>query len=763
MSFDNLSAPRKILVVFGSIALFTVLCGIGAILVINLISNEGEEAGSVHARRAQVLLDMRLRATEAHLLFEEIMAGDESEDVNHVYALLDQATELARVLGEGGTVDAGPLPAAETPELAAVSVELQDGLTEFVASAHERHATLEARAGVGSSADDAFDEIYGALIADIRRFADSHADDPGIQRQTGEARFLVADGHLFLEEALSGEGEPAFIDAMGSFTGAAEALRAIPASSQGGDDPALLASKVDELAALGKHRFDDSAAVGSAGSGADEAFDQIFEKLMSVATRGGEITTAREQAALSDIEGLRTWSLVAAGIALAMLGWILLIGYRLLGQRLGRRLTALAEVMDQLGKRDLAVALPRWTSKDELGRLRDSLADFVATLQSQAELERRNELASEDERRRAQAFSVLAGELRTLVDAVAHGDAGRRLQRDYGLDELNELARGVNGLTDVIAKSATETSRVFQAYAAADLTVRMVGSFEGVFGEIQQHSEETSARLASLVSEVRTLTGRIQAGTLDLNASNGQLAQRTESQAASLEQTSATMEEIAGRVRGAAKLSQEAVEGAAAAEARAAEGRAVVTRSIEAMEAIAASSQKITDIIAVIESIAFQTNLLALNAAVEAARAGEAGKGFAVVASEVRTLAQRSSDAARDITALIGDSASKVSHGVGLAGNAGAALDGIREAIATLAAAVGEISKENREITSSVEEIGSTVRGLDEITQQNATLADQTAATTREFEAMVAELDRVTGVFRIESGATAAAAAPRAA
>ncbi len=212
------------------------------------------------------------------------------------------------------------------------------------------------------------------------------------------------------------------------------------------------------------------------------------------------------------------------------------------------------------------------------------------------------------------------------------------------------------------------------------------------------------------------------------------------------------MEEMASTVRSNAENAERANAKASDASRRAVDGRSVVSETVTAMDRIEKSSGRISDITALIDSIAFQTNLLALNASVEAARAGEAGRGFAVVASEVRTLAQRSADAAREIKELIAESSTHVSSGVELVNRSGEALDGITAAITSLAESIAEISSASREQSAGVEEISSAVTRMDEMTQQNAGLAEQSATAARALETQAAELGELVSVFRLDNG-----------
>ena len=237
------------------------------------------------------------------------------------------------------------------------------------------------------------------------------------------------------------------------------------------------------------------------------------------------------------------------------------------------------------------------------------------------------------------------------------------------------------------------------------------------------------------------------------------LSRRTEHQASALEQTAATTEQLTASVKASALSSRSAVDLSGEATRVAQDGGSIVTRAVEAMTRIEQASQKITDITNVIDDIAFQTNLLALNAAVEAARAGEAGKGFAVVASEVRTLAQRSSEAAKDITGLINTSTAEVAEGVKLVRSAGDALGRIVDASQKVAGTVSEISSATVEQANGIDEMSQAVAHMDEMTQQNAALAEESAASAAFLATQTQTLNDLVATFRISRSASAPAAA----
>jgi len=306
----------------------------------------------------------------------------------------------------------------------------------------------------------------------------------------------------------------------------------------------------------------------------------------------------------------------------------------------------------------------------------------------------------------------------------------------------------------------TATSHTLAGLADGDLSTRMQGRFDGAFGVVQNDANALGEKLEGMVRDIQEAAQTIGVGSATVLDGATALQARTETQASALEQTSATMEEMSANIASSADNAAQARIAADEGNSCARDGGEIVGKAVSAMTAIEVSAAKIGDIVSVINSIAFQTNLLALNAAVEAARAGESGKGFAVVAAEVRTLAQRSADAARDIKSLIEDSAKNVSEGANSVRRSGDALGLIIKSSEKVTALIGQIALAGKEQAAGVAEITSTVSHLDGVTQENAALADRSAAESRDIAEVTQQLVQLVGFFRV---GTLAAQARRAA
>ncbi|MGJ7564728.1 methyl-accepting chemotaxis protein [Variovorax sp. GB1R11] len=308
----------------------------------------------------------------------------------------------------------------------------------------------------------------------------------------------------------------------------------------------------------------------------------------------------------------------------------------------------------------------------------------------------------------------------------------------------------------LVARPLAEAVKVAQSVAAGDLTSRIEARTTDETGLLLEALKGMNGSLVKIVGEVRTGTDTIATASSQIASGNQDLSSRTEEQASSLEQTAASMEELTSTVKQNADNARQANQLAVSASEVAVKGGSVVSQVVGTMGSINASSKKIVDIIGVIDGIAFQTNILALNAAVEAARAGEQGRGFAVVASEVRSLAQRSAAAAKEIKTLIGDSVEKVEEGSKQVAEAGRTMEEIVGSVKRVTDIMGEITAASQEQTSGIEQINQAISQMDQVTQQNAALVEEASAAAQSLQEQAGSLVQAVSIFKLDHNAVMA-------
>ncbi|NEX91659.1 methyl-accepting chemotaxis protein [Caulobacter sp. 17J65-9] len=455
----------------------------------------------------------------------------------------------------------------------------------------------------------------------------------------------------------------------------------------------------------------------------EDSYKAMNKTLGKVVSSAQAATDKRAAHSLESAEGAVGLMIIGAVLTLLTVGGIATF----LVLNLRREVRRIAAATEALARGDDRVELDRLQRKDELGAVVSSLVVFRDNQRNLAELK-----AQQDSERAA-------------------AEAKRRVDEQTAAASAESQAFVVNSLAQGLEK-----------LASGDLTFRLNDQFDGDYDKLRGDFNAAVGQLEQTIRTITAATSNIQSGTGELSEAASDLSRRTEHQAATLEQTAAAVEQITATVNGTAEGASHAREAVETAKVDAEQSREVVGRTVEAMSAINASSRQISQIIGVIDEIAFQTNLLALNAGVEAARAGDAGKGFAVVASEVRALAQRSAEAAKEIKSLISASSTQVEQGVSLVGETGKTLERIVARVIEINGVVAEIAASAREQASGLAEVNTAVNEMDRATQQNAAMVEETTAATASLAQEAGELSRLVAQFRVNGLEARQRTAPRA-
>jgi methyl-accepting chemotaxis protein len=466
----------------------------------------------------------------------------------------------------------------------------------------------------------------------------------------------------------------------------------------------------------------------------------LLDKGVAINKKGGETSVANTMSYISS-----TMAISVAAMLAALLTGIGALIFCLI--RVVKPIDQLTKTMGTLATGQLETDIPGGERPDEIGEMARAVEVF-----------KQNGIKVRDLNAQEAALQAKSADLQssiaTVVAAAVAGDFAQRISKDYDNADLNRFASSVNELVGSVEIGIAETRRVVEALAEGDLTETMRGEFRGAFGELQQNVNAATSNLRSLLGEVRTAIDAINSGASEMRSAADDLSKRTEHQAASLEETSSALEEITVAVKSSTERASEASHMVDEARRSTEQSSTVVQNAVSAMGRIENASGEISQIINVIDEIAFQTNLLALNAGVEAARAGDAGKGFAVVAQEVRELAQRSAIAAKDIKTLIARSSEEVKSGVQLVTATGDALHLIQSHVVKINEHVHSIATAAKEQSTGLSEVSTAVNAMDQVTQQNAAMVEQSTAGTSRLVDEVGNLANLIAQFKIESAGT---------
>ena len=747
----------------------------GMILAVALVGAIGVAATLVLRAGVDAIASSAERVQIGGAILEDLMEMRQAALIYRIAAKPEIAERVSSNAQEVLEQETAALDAGAGPEVAEVQSLTEAYLSHFgqvVERQAERDAGFAALADTGKAVRTALSAIMESAYRD---------GDPIAALYAGRSQERLLLARLYMERFFADNAETDYAEAMTWLAQAQEQATALQAELQNPERRRLLEEAMAGMAQFGtvadrtrsaiRTRNDESAMLDTIGPKAQTLVEAEIDAAAAVKA---DAKKAAQTIAWATLAALLATAVGAGYVAARVAGST--------AKSIQTGISTIQGAMSTLASGDLDCKIEGAEHDHELGRMAQALVVFrdaaktrkeAEAAEAQRERERQAEAVAARERQeaaeakaRAKADAERRSMLETLrssvgavVTAAAEGDFSPRIEAVFDEPELRDMATAVNRLMSNVEDGMGAMARILEKLAEGDLTQRMTGSYSGLFARLQADVNQTIDTLDGLVREIAEQCEAVGSQAAKMTGDAQDLSKRAEQQAASLEQTAAAMEEISSTAGSSAENASQASATARDASARvddAAEAMASATRS---MEGVKTASDRIADIVAVIDSIAFQTNLLALNASVEAARAGSAGKGFSVVASEVRALAQRAGDASRDIRTLLDQTTGEVEKGVRSVEMTGETLDAVVARVREMAETMQMVTMASREQATGVHEVSGALAQMDRVTQSNAALAEQTRGNARALADAADRMRELIGTFRTRSEGTAQPAA----
>ncbi|WP_300297635.1 methyl-accepting chemotaxis protein [Ferrovibrio sp.] len=770
---------RKIYLAFGVIAAMTIVSTVIAELFFTQINAALEKV--TDESLPAVIISLELSAQSAQLAANAPVLANAATEAERIERA-NQTRELSETIQAGLDSMRRSSGAAEVAKLESAVEKLNQQITLISVNTARRLQIEAQRVELGrriAATGDAFVAATSKLSDDtafnivttlegVDQSGRSPADIAADMKGLAEFEFAMVDG---LSELTAGISQAAsLLESSGNapslaalnglrdrFEGAVTRMRQSLKKVMDAYSDEAIKLPVDAMIAFGRgddgmfslrqQELETGAGTARALSEARMAATVLGEETKRFVAVANDGATQAAQSAFSTVRiGIVVLSVLAVLSILAAVA----VAWLYVGRKVIANMVGLTEVMGRLANRDWNTDVPDRSRADEIGDMARAVQIFKENGQENERLQQEVEQGRVVfERERQAQEDLIDRSVGMIVAAAAAGDLNQRIDAEPLKGVMRKLGEGVNTLLDSFAGAIGAVNRVLDGMAHGDLSRRMDGEYQGVFAELQDNANKTAEQLGEVVRRIADTARTVRDAAGEISAGSTDLAGRTEQQAASLEETAASMHEITATVKQNADNAQAASQLATVARNTANTGGAVVQDAVTAMGGIETSSQKIVDIVALIDEIAFQTNLLALNASVEAARAGEAGKGFAVVAQEVRGLAQRSAQASKEIKDLIQASNTEVRRGAELVHRAGGVLSEIVTSVKKVADIISEIASASREQATGLEEVNTAVANMDEMTQRNGALVEQTTASAQSMAAQADQLNELVAYFRL--------------